>query len=147
MSSQTESKVPIKEKEPNQVIGYWTCQEGGKAEVFQTKKRGRHFYTRCTCCGFQQGTGANRQQKIYDEAEFLSGVTVVKPSNVNDREDFNERKLPNFPCLRMTDCIDMTVVSYSHLIRIRTYMFLCMHACHAQWNCPNEPELWLFNRY
>lgn len=70
----------------NEIIGYWTCPEGGKAEVTQTKKRGRHFNTRCDCCGFNQGTGAPRQQKIWDQAEFLPGVTVVRPSNVTETQ-------------------------------------------------------------
>lgn len=68
----------------NQLLGHWKCERGGNAEVFQTKKRGSHFYTRCDCCGLNQGTGAGRQQDIYDNAVFLSGVTVVKPSNVSD---------------------------------------------------------------
>jgi hypothetical protein len=71
--------------EPNPVIGSWQCSEGGSAEVKQTKKRGRHFYTQCECCGLQQGTGAALQQRIWDEAEFLPGVAVVRPSNVLEK--------------------------------------------------------------
>ncbi|TVZ37678.1 hypothetical protein P886_2021 [Alteromonadaceae bacterium 2753L.S.0a.02] len=69
--------------EPNKLLGHWTCPEGGKADVYQTKKRGRHFYTRCDCCGLQQGTGASRQQKIYNEAEFIPGVDFPLPANVS----------------------------------------------------------------
>lgn len=68
----------------NQLLGHWTCERGGNAEVYQTKKRGSHFYTRCECCGLNQGTGAGRQQDIYDKAVFLPGLTVVKPSNVGE---------------------------------------------------------------
>ena len=55
---------------------------GGVADVYQTKKRGRHFYTRCDCCGLNQGTGSGRQQKIFDEATFTA-VDFVTPSNVD----------------------------------------------------------------
>ncbi|WP_045827158.1 hypothetical protein [Teredinibacter turnerae] len=89
--------------DPNKLLGHWTCPEGGKAEVYQTKKRGRHFYTRCDCCGLQQGTGASRQQKIYNEAEFIPGVEYSLPSNVKaDQKPTQEEKpakaavLPDF---------------------------------------------------
>lgn len=86
----------------NQLLGHWTCERGGNAEVYQTKKRGSHFYTRCECCGLNQGTGAGRQQDIYDKAIFVPGVTVVKPSNVgesgkniiNDSPKVEPEKLP-----------------------------------------------------
>lgn len=68
--------------EPNQVLGHWRCEQGGTAEVKQTRKRGNHFYTNCDCCGLNQGTGQKRQQRIWDEAKFLTGVTVVRPTNV-----------------------------------------------------------------
>lgn len=68
----------------NEVIGHWTCSLGGRAEVTQTKKAGRHFNTRCDCCGFSQATGAKRQQLIWDQAQFIAGKTVAKPSNVSD---------------------------------------------------------------
>ncbi|WP_019603217.1 hypothetical protein [Teredinibacter turnerae] len=74
-------------KEPNELLGYWTCPQGGRAEVFQTKKRGNHFYTRCKCCGLNQGTGAERQQRIYDEAQFKPEVTFKVPSNVKPESD------------------------------------------------------------
>ena len=67
----------------NQLLGHWVCDLGGQAEVYQTKKKGDHFYTRCQCCGLVQGTGAQRQQKIYSEAKFISGVTVRVPANVD----------------------------------------------------------------
>lgn len=66
----------------NELLGHVVCSQGGRAEVRQTKKAGRHFYTSCECCGLNQGTGQTRQQHIYDKAEFLPGVTVVRPSNV-----------------------------------------------------------------
>lgn len=71
--------------EKNILLGHWTCERGGRAEVRQTKKAGRHFYTHCECCGLNQGTGAKRQQEIYDGAEFIAGVTVVRPSSVNEK--------------------------------------------------------------
>ena len=70
----------------NQLLGHWKCERGGNAEVYQTKKRGSHFYTRCECCGLNQGTGAGRQQDIYDNAVFLPGLTVVKPTNVGEQK-------------------------------------------------------------
>lgn len=69
-------------REQNPLLGHWTCPEGGRAEVYQTKKAGRHFYTHCDCCGLMQGTKVARQQRIWDEAEFIAGVSVVAPSNV-----------------------------------------------------------------
>lgn len=66
----------------NQKIGVWTCERGGVADVFQTVKRGRHFYTKCECCGLNQGTGAGRQQQIYDEAQFIDSAAIVIPSGV-----------------------------------------------------------------
>ncbi|WP_406827723.1 hypothetical protein [Microbulbifer sp. ARAS458-1] len=68
----------------NPKLGTVTCPAGGVADVYQTRKRGRHFYTRCACCGLLQGTGPKRQQEIWDTAEFLQGVTVHKPANVDD---------------------------------------------------------------
>lgn len=68
----------------NPKLGTVPCPAGGVADVYQTRKRGRHFYTRCTCCGLLQGTGQKRQQQIWDSAEFLPGVTVHKPANVED---------------------------------------------------------------
>lgn len=69
-------------REQNPLLGHWQCPEGGRAEVYQTKKAGRHFYTRCACCGLMQGTGAALQQRIFDQAVFLPAVAVVAPSNV-----------------------------------------------------------------
>ncbi|WP_127455164.1 hypothetical protein [Streptomyces sp. B29(2018)] len=75
-----------KRKPQNPVIGHWQCPIGGRAIVRQATKRGRHFYTQCDCCGVQMGTAAQRQTKIWQEAEFSppDGVTVYKPNNVND---------------------------------------------------------------
>lgn len=66
----------------NALLGHWICSAGGNADVYQTKKNGRHFYTRCECCGLQQGTGAKRQQDIYDNAVFFDKAAVIRPSNV-----------------------------------------------------------------
>lgn len=66
----------------NPLLGYWTCPRGARAEVYQTKKKGRHFYTRCLCCGLGQGTGEKLQQDIWDHAEFIDKSVVVRPSNV-----------------------------------------------------------------
>lgn len=69
----------------NPVIGRWECPAGGDmAAVFQTKRRGRHFYTKCTCCGTNQGQEAKRQQRIWEEAQWLPDAVVVRPSNVKD---------------------------------------------------------------
>lgn len=68
----------------NPKLGTVGCPAGGVADVYQTRKRGKHFYTRCECCGLLQGTGQKRQQFIWDNAEFLPGVTVHKPANVDD---------------------------------------------------------------
>lgn len=69
-------------KPKNEKLGTWKCSAGGTADVFQTKKLGRHFYTHCACCGLNQGTGAARQQKIFDEAVFINPSAVLVPSNV-----------------------------------------------------------------
>jgi hypothetical protein len=69
--------------EKNQKIASWVCERGGQADVYQTVKRGRHFYTRCDCCGLNQGTGAARQQQIFDEAVFLDRSAVAVPSGVS----------------------------------------------------------------
>lgn len=69
-------------KTVNPKIGVWKCERGGIAEVFQTTKRGRHFYTRCDCCGLNQGTGAGRQQQIFDEAQFIDRAAIAIPSGV-----------------------------------------------------------------
>lgn len=66
------------------LLGHITCPMGGKAEVRQTSKRGAHFYTRCDCCGLMQGTGDKVQQKIWDNAEWLTGAVYVRPSRVVD---------------------------------------------------------------
>lgn len=69
-------------KTTNPKIGVWKCERGGEAEVFQTVKRGRHFYTKCDCCGLNQGTGAGRQQQIFDQAQFFDRAAIVIPSGV-----------------------------------------------------------------
>lgn len=69
-------------KPANPKIGVWTCEQGGTAEVFQTVKRGRHFYTKCECCGLNQGTGAGRQQRIFNEAKFIDRAAIAIPSGV-----------------------------------------------------------------
>lgn len=69
-------------KQTNPKIGHWTCEQGGDAEVFQTVKRGRHFYTKCECCGLNQGTGAARQQRIFDGAQFIDRAAIAIPSGV-----------------------------------------------------------------
>lgn len=66
------------------ILGTWTCERGGTADVRQTVKKGRHFYTQCGCCGLNQGTGAKRQQDIWDNATFVDGSTVVRPANVSE---------------------------------------------------------------
>lgn len=71
----------------NELLGHWTCERGGKAEVRQTIKKGRHFYTQCECCGLQQGTGQARQQQIWDEGDFIPGKAFVKPANVTDKPE------------------------------------------------------------
>lgn len=64
-----------------EVIGRFTCAMGGRGTIQQTKRKGNHFLTRCTCCGFNQGTGAERQQWIWDNAEWL-GAAPQPPVNV-----------------------------------------------------------------
>lgn len=69
-------------KETRPALGVWRCPMGGSALVYQTVKAGNHFYTHCACCGLQQGTGAARQQRIWDETEFYNRGSVVRPGNV-----------------------------------------------------------------
>lgn len=66
----------------SQVIGKYTCPVGGaEAQIQQGNRKGKHFITRCECCGFNQGTGKARQQRIWDEAEWI-GETPEPPVNV-----------------------------------------------------------------
>ena len=69
-------------KEARPAVGTWRCPMGGNALVYQTVKKGNHFYTHCSCCGLVQGTGQSRQQRIWDEAEFYKKADVVRPANV-----------------------------------------------------------------
>lgn len=73
----------MKLKPINEVLGTWTCSAGGEAQVFQTKKQGKHFYTRCDCCGLNQGTGKARQQSIWDNAKFIDKSSLAVPSCVD----------------------------------------------------------------
>ncbi|WP_086931445.1 hypothetical protein [Agarilytica rhodophyticola] len=74
-------------KSDNVQIGTWKCSCCGEdAKVFQTKKRGAHFYTYCDASGWNQGTRAARQNKIWREASFKPGLTVTRPSNVTESE-------------------------------------------------------------
>jgi len=57
---------------------------GGEAEVRQAAARGRHFYLVCQNCGTMQGQKPAMQTRIWREAEFLPGITVIKPNNVTD---------------------------------------------------------------
>ncbi len=68
----------------NEIIGTWQCGGGGTADVMQTKRRGKHLYTNCACCGLNQGTGAAFQTRLWNESTFKPGATVIKPSNVTD---------------------------------------------------------------
>lgn len=66
----------------NPKLGTVRCPAGNTADVYQTRKRGRHFYTRCDCCGLMQGTGKQRQQFIWDNADFQTDAH--RPSNVTE---------------------------------------------------------------
>lgn len=71
----------------DKLIGHWQCPDcGEQCEVGQAARRGHHFYTNCgqERCGINQGTGAGRQNRIWREAQFLSGVTVKRPANVTE---------------------------------------------------------------
>ncbi len=57
---------------------------GEQAEVRQAAARGRHLYISCGNCGTMQGQKKVMQTRIWKEAEFKQGITVVKPSNVTD---------------------------------------------------------------
>ncbi len=67
----------------NPKLGSIKCALGNQADVYQTTKRGSHFYTRCECCGLMQGTKAQIQQHIWDNTEWVEGVERRQPSNVN----------------------------------------------------------------
>lgn len=77
----------------NPKIGTWKCERGGAADVFQTVKKGRHFYTHCECCGLNQGTGSRRQQQIFNEAQFIDKTSVVIPSGVSMSESSESSKV------------------------------------------------------
>lgn len=73
----------MRQKPTNEKLGTWKCGGGGVADIFQTIKAGNHFYTRCDCCGLNQGTGAARQQRIFDEGEFIDKSAIKIPSGVS----------------------------------------------------------------
>lgn len=73
----------MRQKPINEKIGTWVCGGGGVADVYQTKKQGKHFYTRCDCCGLVQGTGKALQQRIYDTAKFIDKSAIAVPSGVD----------------------------------------------------------------
>lgn len=92
----------MKQKPINEKIGVWPCRGGGLADVYQTKKQGKHFYTRCDCCGLNQGTGKALQQHIYDTARFIDKSSIAVPSGVDigaflDAEVGQEIKQPETP--------------------------------------------------
>ena len=92
----------MKIKPSNEKIGTWVCSNGGVADVYQTIKAGRHFYTRCNCCGLVQGTGKALQQRIYDNAKFIDKGAIAVPTGVDigaflDAEVGREIEQPKAP--------------------------------------------------
>lgn len=65
----------------NAVLGYMTCEAGGRASVHRAVRgKGRHFYTRCDCCGCDQRTGATFQTHVYNSTQWL-GDKPIAPVN------------------------------------------------------------------
>lgn len=74
----------------SEVIGRYTCPVGGeRGTIQQTNRKGKHFATRCTCCGFNQGTAAKWQQWLWNNAEWV-GETPEPPINVTLGERVKE---------------------------------------------------------
>lgn len=65
----------------NAVLGYITCEAGGRATVHQAKRgNGLFLYTRCDCCGCDQRTGGAVQTRLFNSTEWLDGVPVAPPN-------------------------------------------------------------------
>lgn len=79
----------------NEVLGYITCEAGGRATVHQTKRgKGRYLYTRCDCCGCDQRNGAAVQSRIYHNTEWLSGAPEAPP-NLQPKKMAEQPKQPS----------------------------------------------------
>jgi len=76
----------------NPIIGHWTCPNGSRAEVSQTARRGAALAYDCgnECCGYTAPPGRGMQQDIWDNALWLPGATVRKPSKVVDTPEKTE---------------------------------------------------------
>ncbi|WP_261840920.1 hypothetical protein [Aliamphritea ceti] len=66
----------------SKIIGNVKCLMGGNAQVTQAKRKGSHFMLRCDCCGFDQSTGKQKQQYIWDNAKWVDGIPPA-PVNVD----------------------------------------------------------------
>ena len=68
----------------NDVLGYITCEAGGRASVHKAARgKARYFYTRCDCCGCDQRNGAAIQTRIYNQTQWL-GEKPEPPPNFLD---------------------------------------------------------------
>lgn len=66
----------------NDVLGYITCESGGRASVHQAKRgNGLFLYTRCDCCGCDQRTGAAVQTRLFNGTTWR-GDTPKAPPNL-----------------------------------------------------------------
>lgn len=84
--------------EPNPKIGTVKCFMGGTADVYQTKRKGKHLYMVCDCCGVNQGTKQKFQQYIWDNVDLLPSIkNITKPSNVVERDTKEGELLPAQP--------------------------------------------------
>ena len=68
----------------NEVLGSIPCDCGRNADVMQTKRAGKHLYSRCADCGLDQRTGAKVQTRLWLETEWRNGVKPPRPSNVSE---------------------------------------------------------------
>lgn len=76
----------------NDVLGYITCEAGGRASVHKTTRgKGRFFYTRCDCCGCDQRNGSAVQSRIYNQTQWLDEKPEPPPGWMEPSEPSNSK--------------------------------------------------------
>lgn len=81
------------------VVGHSECPIcGEKCDVKQIQTKGYRLFYACKspCNSCIRADGVKGQSRLWRETEFLSGVTVRKPSNVTDSEPA-DKVLPEEP--------------------------------------------------
>lgn len=82
----------------NDVLGYITCEAGGRATVHKTTRgKGRFFYTRCDCCGCDQRNGAAVQSRIYNQTQWLGEKPESPPNYLGSVVEPSEPSISKVP--------------------------------------------------